>query len=136
VPIEPLLGVSQDRDAWRRYALQNQQAGASQTYVGLVDNELIGYYTLAFGAVEHEEVPARVGTGLARCPIPLMVLARLAVSSERQRRGVGAARLKDIKTDLGITRSPRVDPHSGGTPVFVGTHRTLRSIYDVVTMTT
>jgi GNAT superfamily N-acetyltransferase len=63
--------------------------------VGLVDNELIGYYTLAFGAVEHEEAPARVRKGLARYPIPLMVLARLAVSSDWQRRGVGAALLKD-----------------------------------------
>jgi GNAT superfamily N-acetyltransferase len=79
----------------QRYALQNQQAAASQTYVGLVDNELIGYYTLAFGAVEHEEAPARVRKGLARYPIPLMVLARLAVSSDWQRRGVGAALLKD-----------------------------------------
>jgi GNAT superfamily N-acetyltransferase len=79
----------------QRYALQNQQAAASQTYVGLVDNELIGYYTLAFGAVEHEEAPARVRKGLARYPIPLMVLARLAVSSDWQGRGVGAALLKD-----------------------------------------
>jgi GNAT superfamily N-acetyltransferase len=79
----------------QRYALQNQQAGASQTYVGLVDNELIGYYTLAFGAVEHDVAPARVGKGLARYPIPLMVLARLAVSSDWQRRGVGAALIKD-----------------------------------------
>jgi GNAT superfamily N-acetyltransferase len=79
----------------QRYALQNQQAGASQTYVGLVEDELVGYYTLAFGSVEHAEAPARVGKGLARHPIPLMVLARLAVSNSWQGQGIGSALLKD-----------------------------------------
>lgn len=78
-----------------RYALQSQQAGASQTYVGLVGDELAGYYTLAFGAVEHAAAPERIGKGLARHPIPLMVLARLAVSTNRQGQGVGSAMLKD-----------------------------------------
>lgn len=79
----------------QRYALQNQQAGASQTYVGLVEDELVGYYTLAFGSVEHAGAPARVGKGLARHPIPLMVLARLAVSNSWQGQGIGSALLKD-----------------------------------------
>ena len=78
-----------------RYALQNQQAGASQTYVGLVDEEVVGYYTLAFGAVEHAQAPGRIGKGLARHPIPLMVLARLAVAINRHGEGIGAGLLKD-----------------------------------------
>jgi GNAT superfamily N-acetyltransferase len=78
-----------------RYALQSQQAGASQTYVGLVGDELAGYYTLAFGTVEHAAAPDRIGKGLARHPIPLMVLARLAVSSNWQGQGVGSAMLRD-----------------------------------------
>lgn len=78
-----------------RYALQNQQAGSSQTYVGLVGEELVGYYTLAFGAVEYAGAPQRIGKGLARHPIPLMVLARLAVSTSWQRQGVGPGFLKD-----------------------------------------
>jgi GNAT superfamily N-acetyltransferase len=78
-----------------RYALQNQQAGSSQTYVGLVGEELVGYYTLAFGAVEYAEAPERIGKGLARHPIPLMVLARLAVSKSWQGQGVGPGFLKD-----------------------------------------
>ena len=79
----------------QRFALTNQRAGASQTYVGLVEHELVGYHTLAFGAAEHAEVPMRVGKGLARHPIPLMVLARLAVSTRWRGRGVGSALLKD-----------------------------------------
>lgn len=82
-------------DFLRRYALQNQQAGSSQTYVGLDDDELVGYYTLTFGSAEHHDVPARIGKGLARHPIPLMVLARLAVARDRQARGIGKALLKD-----------------------------------------
>ena len=78
-----------------RYALANQQAGSSQTYVGLVAEELIGYYTLAFGAVEHAAAPERIGKGLAKHPIPIMVLERLAVSTNWQRKGVGPGFLKD-----------------------------------------
>lgn len=78
-----------------RYALQNQHAGSSQTYVGLVGEDLIGYYTLAFGAVECAEAPERAGKGLAKHPIPLMVLARLAVSKSWQGKGVGPGFLKD-----------------------------------------
>ena len=78
-----------------RFALQSQQAGASQTYVGLVGDELVGYYTLAFGAVEHAGAPARIGRGLAKHPIPLMVLARLAVANNWQGQGVGSAMLRD-----------------------------------------
>ncbi|MEQ1872005.1 MAG: GNAT family N-acetyltransferase [Vicinamibacterales bacterium] len=78
-----------------RYALNNQQAGSSQTYVGLSDDEIVGYYTLAFGSVHREDAPERIGKGLARHPIPLMVLARLAVSLSWQGRGVGAGLLKD-----------------------------------------
>lgn len=78
-----------------RYALQSQQADASQTYVGLVGDEIVGYYTLAFGAVEHAAAPERIGKGLARHPIPLMVLARLAVSNNWHGQGVGSSMLKD-----------------------------------------
>ncbi len=78
-----------------RYALQSQQAGASQTYVGFVDDVLVGFYTLAFGGVEHTEAPERIGKGLAKHPIPLMVLARLAVSSSRHGQGIGSGLLKD-----------------------------------------
>ena len=36
-----------------RYALQNQQAGASQTYVAPSEGEVVGYYTLVVGQVEY-----------------------------------------------------------------------------------
>jgi len=78
-----------------RYALQNQQAGASQTYVALVDQELVGYYSLVVGQVEYNDAPERLTKGLARHPVPIMLLARLAVSISWQGKGLGAGLLKD-----------------------------------------
>ena len=78
-----------------RYAWQNQQAGAAQTYVGLVEDSVIGYHTLAVGQVSREEVPERLAKGLARHPIPIMLLARLAVDRRWHGQGVGKALLKD-----------------------------------------
>ena len=78
-----------------RFALANQQAGASQTYVGLAGAAIIGFHTLVVGQVEYSGAPERLTKGLARHPIPIMLLARLAVSSAWQGHGVGAALLKD-----------------------------------------
>ena len=78
-----------------RFALQNQQAGASQTYVLLADDAIAGYYTLAVGQVEHDDAPPRLTKGLARHPVPIMLLARLAIASSWQGKGLGAGLLKD-----------------------------------------
>jgi GNAT superfamily N-acetyltransferase len=78
-----------------RFALPNQQAGASQTYIGLADAKIIGFYTLAVGQVSYADAPGRLTKGLARHPVPIMLLARLAVGSAWQGRGIGAALLKD-----------------------------------------
>jgi GNAT superfamily N-acetyltransferase len=78
-----------------RFAFPNQQAGASQSYVGLSGEEVIGFYTLVVGQVEYADAPERLTKGLARHPVPIMLLARLAVSTPWQGRGVGAGLLKD-----------------------------------------
>ncbi|WP_058556664.1 GNAT family N-acetyltransferase [Thiohalocapsa sp. ML1] len=78
-----------------RFALPSQQASSSQTYVGLADSTVVGFYTLAVGEVAYNDAPHRSTKGLARHPIPLMLLARLAVASAWKGRGVGAGLLKD-----------------------------------------
>jgi len=78
-----------------RYALQNQQAEASQTSVALAEAEVAGYYTLVVGQVEYDGAPERLKKGLARRPVPIMLLARLAVASAWQGKGLGAGLLKD-----------------------------------------
>ena len=78
-----------------RFALANQHANASQTYVGLADSTVIGFYTLVVSEVSHDDAPERLKKGLAQHPVPLMLLARLAVSKAWKGKGVGAALLKD-----------------------------------------
>ena len=78
-----------------RYAFVAQQAGGSTTYVGLADAAVIGFYTLVFGEIDHAKASSRLTKGLAHHPVPLMVLARLAVHRSWQGRGIGAALLRD-----------------------------------------
>ena len=78
-----------------RHALQSQQANASQTYVGVSGAAVIGFYTIVASDIQHADAPARVAKGMPRHPIPLLVLARLAVHSEWQGRRIGAGLLLD-----------------------------------------
>jgi GNAT superfamily N-acetyltransferase len=78
-----------------RFALSNQQANASQTYIGLAGEVVIGYYTLVVSEVAYSDAPDRLKKGLARHPVPLMLLARLAVSNGQKGQGIGAGLLKD-----------------------------------------
>jgi GNAT superfamily N-acetyltransferase len=79
----------------RKHALQSQGAGAAQTYVGLVRDVVIGYYSLAVGQTEYSDAPERLQKGLARHPVPIMLLARLAVHKDWQRKGIGRSLLRD-----------------------------------------
>jgi GNAT superfamily N-acetyltransferase len=78
-----------------RFAFGNQQANAAQTYVGLHDAEIVGFYSLVVGEVAYGDAPERLTKGLARHPVPIMLLARLAVSTTWQGKGIGAGLLKD-----------------------------------------
>jgi GNAT superfamily N-acetyltransferase len=78
-----------------RYAWQNQQAGAAQTYVGIVGEVIVGYHTLAVGHVTLEDAPERLTKGLAKHPVPVMLLARLATDHRWQGQGIGKALLRD-----------------------------------------
>ncbi len=79
----------------QRYALVNQRANSTQTYVCCQDGAVAGYYSLAVGSVDPETAPSRITKGVARHPVPVMILARLAVDKEHQRQGLGQALLKD-----------------------------------------
>lgn len=79
----------------KRHALGNQQANSSQTYVACRGRSVVAYYSLAVGAVQWNEVPERVRKGLARHPVPVMLLARLAVDRQAQGSGIGKGLLKD-----------------------------------------
>jgi len=79
----------------QRYAFVNQKAGSAQTYVCCRGEVVVGFYSLAVGSVDPEAAPSRVRKGLARHPVPVMILARLAVDTRHRRKGLGQALLKD-----------------------------------------
>lgn len=78
-----------------RHALQAQQSNSSQTYLALSSSEVVGFHTIVVGEVQHANAPERVVKGMPRHPIPLLVLARLAVSTSAQGRGIGRGLLLD-----------------------------------------
>jgi GNAT superfamily N-acetyltransferase len=78
-----------------RHALQAQSSNASQTYVAAEGRHVLGYHTLVVGEIEYDRAPERLQKGLARYPIPLMVLARLAIHLDRQGQGLGIGLLRD-----------------------------------------
>lgn len=78
----------------RKFALINNQNTSSRTYVALRANRVVGYYTLTPGSVTKEETPQRVGKGLAKHPVPVIILARLAVDKTEQGAGLGKGLLR------------------------------------------
>lgn len=78
-----------------RFAFVNQRANTAQTYVVCRARVVVGYYSLTVGQADHQNAPARISKGIARHPIPLMILARLAIDTQEQGKGLGAALLKD-----------------------------------------
>jgi GNAT superfamily N-acetyltransferase len=82
-------------DDWlKRRARANQVSGASRTYVVCEDKRVIGYYALASGVVTVENAPGRFRRNMPN-PIPVAVLARLAVDRNWQGQGIGRALFRD-----------------------------------------
>jgi GNAT superfamily N-acetyltransferase len=88
-------GQSELNQFLKRFALVNQKAGAATTYVVCRGNAVIGYYSLAVGSVEYDRAPEGITKGIAHHPVPLMILARLAVDSTEHGKGLGKGLLKD-----------------------------------------
>jgi len=86
---EPVL------DDWlKRRARTNQASGASRTYVACEGKRVVAYYALASGAIAQSAVPGRFRRNMPD-PIPVVVLARLAVDRNYQGRGLGRALFRD-----------------------------------------
>lgn len=77
------------------FALVNQSAGSSVTYLAMVGEAVVGYYSLTVGAAKYDDAPERLGKGMPRHPIPVMVIARLAVDRRFQGHGMGSGLLAD-----------------------------------------
>ncbi len=82
-------------DEWlKRRALKSQKSGAARTYVVTSENFVIGYYSLAVGSVTRSVSVSRVRRNMPD-PIPVMLLARLAIDDSWQGRGLGRSLLRD-----------------------------------------
>ncbi len=95
-------------DEWlRRFALTNQASGSARTFVSCLDGRVVGYYALASGAVSRACAPARVAKAMPE-PVPVLLLARLAVDGAVQGRGLGWRLLRDA-----VLRTLQVAGHVG-----------------------
>ncbi len=82
-------------DDWlRRRAAANQVSGASRTYVLCEERRVIGYYALASGAIAVESATGRLRRNMPD-PVPVVVLARLAVDHGWQGNGLGRGLFRD-----------------------------------------
>lgn len=79
----------------KRFAITNQSSGGAQTYVAESAAHVVGYYSLAAAQVEYADAPNRLAKGMARHPISVILIARLAVDHTWQGKGLGAALLAD-----------------------------------------
>lgn len=82
-------------DHWlKQRALKNQVTGASRTFVLCDGNRVVAYYALASSAVAVEAATGRLRRNMPD-PIPVVVLARLAVDHSLQGGGIGRALVRD-----------------------------------------
>ena len=81
----------------KQYARQNEEKGVSRTFVLVREGEqrVLGYYTLAGGQFERENLPPKAAKQLPRYPVPVVVLGRLAIDRSVQGEKLGRMLLKD-----------------------------------------
>lgn len=79
-----------------QYAHQNQKKDAARTYV-VVNGEgkIAGYYTLVYGSVTVGETPEEISSGHGKYPVPIILIARLAVSIDDHGKGLGRSLVRD-----------------------------------------
>lgn len=82
-------------DDWlKKRALANQSSGATRTFVVVADGNVVGYYALASGAISTQAVPGSFRRNMPD-PIPVVILARLAINHSCQDKGIGRALFHD-----------------------------------------
>ena len=85
-----------------RHAMQAQGAGSSKTFVVTDGEQLAGYFSLTVGQIDTLEAPERMRKGMGDYPLPVVILARLAVSKHHQKKGVGLGLLQDAIRRTGL----------------------------------
>jgi GNAT superfamily N-acetyltransferase len=78
-----------------RHARQAQGSGSAKTFVVSEDDRVAVYFSLTVGQIDTLDAPERIRKGMGQYPIPVVILARLAVSLQDQGRGIGVGLLQD-----------------------------------------
>lgn len=77
-------------DEWLHHDARTAAAvGSARTFVTVSADRVAGYYALAAGSVERPAAAGRLGRGMPGHPVPVVVLARLAVDLRDRGAGVG-----------------------------------------------
>ena len=83
-------------DDWLlRHARQAQGSGSAKTFVVADGVRVAGYFSLTVGQVDTLDAPERIRKGMGQYPVPVVILARLAVSRQDQGHGIGLGLLRD-----------------------------------------
>jgi GNAT superfamily N-acetyltransferase len=92
-----------------RHARQAHASGSARTYVLADESRVAGYYSLAVGQIDSLQAPERVRKGMGNFPIPVVILARLAVTVAEQGQGLGTGMLQDaIRRALAVSEQAGV----------------------------
>jgi GNAT superfamily N-acetyltransferase len=87
-------GIASLNEWLKRRALANQNSGATRTFVTCDDERVIGYYALAAGSIDVRSALGKFRRNMPD-PIPVVILARLAIDTLYQGRGLGRALFRD-----------------------------------------
>ncbi len=100
----------------RTQITQYERRGLGRSYVvaNHSDSRVVGYYTLAAGSISAKNLSPEASRRLPRHPVPVVLLARLAVDQSCQNAGIGARLLKDA-----ITRAVRIAKEVGSCAIHV-----------------
>ena len=88
-------GETSLNDWLKKRALKNDLGDASRTYVVCCDDNVVAYYSLHLGCIQHSEAVRKIKRNMPD-PIPAIVLGRLAVDANHQGKGLARALIKDI----------------------------------------
>ena len=78
-----------------RHARQAQASGSAKTFVVADTDRVAGYFSLTVGQIDTLDAPERIRKGMGQYPVPVVILARLAVCTRDQGRGIGTGLLQD-----------------------------------------
>ena len=94
--VEPFDSGRGELDEWlKRHAVAAQQMDTARTFVAVASGQVLGYFSLAMGSVLRADAPKSMVRGMPGYPVPMVLIARLAVTRCSQGSGLGARLLAD-----------------------------------------